>query len=306
MLARSISPVSHLTLTGGRGRLASLLTGDLRTGGYDTLCLSRSAGDHHVALEDLFANDLLAQTDVLLHLAWSTLPLSSERHQGIEWQTDLPLLHRLLKATAEVQRTRPVHFIFFSSGGTVYGPASNTHPSREDDACAPIGWYGRAKLAAEQLIETFAADQDIPYTILRISNPYGFASPAHKPQGILPFLVASALQGTPFRVWGDGTARKDFLHYTDFLSAVQRVIRERPIGVFNLSSGVSTPIQDVIGMVESATGQTIAKQFGPAHTWDVHDSLLDNTKLRQALNWTPQVDLATGIAEMVDRWSDHP
>jgi nucleoside-diphosphate-sugar epimerase len=36
-----------------------------------------------------------------------------------------------------------------------------------------------------------------------------------------------------------------------------------------------------------------------AHSWDVHDSLLDNTKLRAAIDWQPAISLQDGIRRAV-------
>jgi UDP-glucose 4-epimerase len=285
----------RILLTGGRSRLASVIHPALLAAGAEVTSLSRSEGGAHLGLENLFVNNLIEQADTLLHLAWSTVPLSSERHVGMEWTQDIPLLIKILSAAGASPHREKFHFIFFSSGGTVYGNAVQDRPSKEDDTCHPIGWYGHAKLAAERLIQEYAQRHQLSYTILRISNPYGFPVPTHKPQGIIPFLLHSAAQGLPFSVWGDGTARKDFLYHTDFTAALVEVIRQRPVGVFNVCAGESHTVQEVIALVEAAIGRKIPIQHAPAHAWDVHDSLLDHSKLTAATGWSPKVSLADGI-----------
>ncbi|MDB6126909.1 MAG: fcf, partial [Verrucomicrobia bacterium] len=201
----------------------------------------------------------------------------------------------VLKAICASPNREKLHFIFFSSGGTVYGNAVAGQPSRETDPCAPIGWYGHAKLAAERLIEEYGQRHGLTYTILRISNPYGFPVPTHKPQGIVPFLLHSATHGTPFSVWGDGTARKDFLYHSDFTAALVQIIQKKPKGIFNVSCGESHTVNEVIACVEKTLDRKIPTQRSPAHPWDVHDSLLDNSKLSAAIGWKPVVTLAEGI-----------
>ena len=289
------TPAPRILITGGRSRLAGIIHPSLVASGADVTSVSRSEGGHHLGLENLFVNNLLDQTDTVLHLAWSTVPMSSERNVGLEWEQDIPLLIKVLKTICASPNRGKLHFIFFSSGGTVYGNAVNGRPSRETDSCAPIGWYGHAKLAAERLIEEYGQRHGLAYTILRISNPYGFPVPTHKPQGIVPFLLHSATHGTPFSVWGDGTARKDFLYHSDFTDALARVIRLRPTGTFNVSCGESHTVNEVIACVEETLHRKIPTQRSPAHAWDVHDSLLDNAKLVAATGWKPSVQLAEGI-----------
>jgi UDP-glucose 4-epimerase len=289
----------RILLTGGRSRLAGVIRQHFTQRGAQVTSLSRSEGDSHLGLENLFVNNLVDQTDTLLHLAWSTVPMSSERNVGLEWQQDIPLLLNVLKTICASPNRERLHFIFFSSGGAVYGNALDGKPSRETDVCTPIGWYGQAKLAAERLIEEYGRRHGLVYTILRISNPYGFPVPVHKPQGIIPFILKHAREGTALSIWGDGTARKDYLHYSDFTSALESVVRHRPVGTFNVSHGESHTVTEVIGIVEEALGRKVKTQTARAHAWDVHDSLLDNSKLCGAVGWRPTVSLREGVRRAV-------
>lgn len=285
----------RIILTGGRSRLAGVIHQSLTAAGARLTSLSRTPGDRHLGLETLFDPRLLTATDTVLHLAWSSVPLSSERQPGVELEQDIPLLVRVLNAICASPRRDRIHFVFFSSGGAVYGNAVDGRPSRESDACAPIGRYGQAKLGAERLIEEYGQRQGLTYTILRVSNPYGFPVPSQKPQGIVPFLLNSARTGEPFSVWGDGTARKDFLYHTDFTAALVEIVRHRPPGTFNVSNGTSHTVNEVIRSVERALGKKITIRHTAAHAWDVHDSLLDNSRLCAAIPWRPAVSLAEGI-----------
>jgi len=290
------APLSkRIILTGGRSRLAGVIRQHFTGLGAQLVSLSRSEGDTHLGLENLFVNNLVDQADTLFHMAWSTVPISSERHVGLEWREDIPLLLKILETICASPNRDRLHFVFFSSGGAVYGNARNQRPSSEDDPCEPIGWYGQAKLAAERLIIEYGRRHGLVYTILRISNPYGFPVPAHKPQGIIPFILKSAREGSVLSVWGDGTARKDFLHYTDFVTALEKIIRTRAVGIFNVSCGESHTVREVISIAEGALGKKVRTQHVPAHHWDVHDSLLDSSKIQSALSWTPKVKLDDGI-----------
>ena len=82
----------RIILTGGRSRLAGVIRQHLSQLGSQVVSLSRSEGDSHLGLENLFVNNLVDQADTLLHMAWSTVPISSELHVGLEWREDIPLL----------------------------------------------------------------------------------------------------------------------------------------------------------------------------------------------------------------------
>jgi len=313
-------------VTGGRGRLAALLadhfraplprtapkdsgpgtnTGPVAAGNgalHEVALFSREAGNGFHDQAELATG--LPGYQALLHLAWSTLPATSELGGGAEARTDLPALEKILGAIAVLPRKQQPHFVFFSSGGTVYGNAPG-RPSRETDPCRPIGSYGRAKRAAEEMIERFAARHGLACAILRISNPYGYPVPQSRRQGIIPHAMRCAVEAQTLTLWGDGHAQKDFLYYTDFLSAVESVVARRLTGTFNLGAGESHTVREVIALVEKHTGKKITLAFQPAPAWDVEDSRLDHARLAAAAGWTPRVSLDEGIRRSAAGYAGH-
>jgi UDP-glucose 4-epimerase len=293
-MAAPATPPSTVILTGANGRLAACIRPHLQAAGKKVLGYSQAAGGGHAPLARLLSEPWTEPATALLHLAWSTLPATSEKEIGAEWSRDLPLIFQLLQRIVDTPAAMRPHFIFFSSGGAVYGPVTD-RPARESDPCRPIGWYAEAKLAAEEIINIYAQRHGLACTILRISNPYGFSVPANRGQGLIPRAFYCARSGEPLPLWGDGSARKDFLHYTDFNRALQQVIDRRLTGTFNLAAGASSRVQDVIAGVEKVTGRAIRLLPQPAPAWDVQSSLLDNSKLCAAADWNPAVGLEAGL-----------
>ncbi len=284
----------RLFVTGGRGRLASLIADCFRAPAHEVVLHSRDGGAGFRELSTLSDPAHLAQADLILDLAWSTLPATSEQAPGTEEREDLPRLARLLATLTALPAGQRPHFIFFSSGGAVYGNAPD-RPSLEDDLCQPIGRYGRAKLAAEELVTQAVTQHGLSATILRVANPYGYPVPAGRVQGVIPHAIRCAIEGRPLTLWGDGRARKDFIYHTDFLSALAEVVTRRLPGTFNLGSGESHSVREIIALVETHTGRKVLTQSTPAPAWDVHDSRLDAGRLRAATGWAPQVPLEEGI-----------
>lgn len=284
----------RLLVTGGRGRLAALIADHYRAPEHTATLYSRTAGPGFVALASLLDPVHLAGANAILHLAWSTLPATAEQSPGTEREADLPLLEKLLAALAGVPADERPLFVFFSSGGAVYGNAPG-RPSREDDPCHPIGRYGAGKLAAEELINNAAARHGLACAILRIANPYGYPVPSGRAQGVIPHAIRAAAEGRPLTLWGDGRARKDFLYYTDFLSALQAVTDLRLTGTFNICAGESHSVREIIALVERHTGRKVATTTTPAPAWDVQDSRLDPARFIAATGWQPQVSLDEGV-----------
>lgn len=291
-------------ITGGRGRLASLIADHFRAPAYLIERFSRQPGAGFRTDTELLSPATLSAAETVLHLAWSTLPASSQSHPGSEERHDLPALAALLDTLAATPSAQRPLLVFFSTGGAVYGNAPG-RPNRESDPCAPIGNYGRAKLAAEQLIRARVERDALPAAILRISNPYGYPVPKSRQQGLIPHALRCAMEGAPLTIWGDGEARKDFLYYTDFLAGLEAVLRHRLTGTFNLAAGESHSVNEVLAQVTRATGRPLRLERTSASDWDVRDSRLDNSLLVAATGWRPQVTLADGIDLAAAGYTEH-
>lgn len=258
---------------------------------------SRNADERHLPLSLL--SDHLHKGELphaLLHLAWSTVPASAEIHPGIEWREDLPLLAGLLETLAILKKSQPrlPLFVFFSTCA-VYGPGSAEKPFGEEDATRPIGWYATAKAEAEKLIRRFAEQHGLPALILRITNPYGFAQKQEALQGVIPHLARAARAGYPFRVWGDGSARKDYLHIEDFCRGVEAALQAHLTGTYNLCSGETHSIHELVQTAEAALGAPIRIQNEPGRPWDVTHAGYRREKFSRATGWSPKVALADGL-----------
>ena len=294
--------MGSIVITGAKGRIAAAISSTIEQKCGEIISVSRASGEGHLSHEDAFNGDVFKRASVILHCAWSSVPATSESHPGIEWQNDLPLLVRILNTLKDGGEHKPL-FIFLSSAGTVYGNSPG-RANIEVDISRPIGWYGRGKVAAETLCDHFAKDFGIPLLILRISNPYGFAIRPNRPQGIISVALEAAKSGNTLRIWGDGSAKKDFLHCKDLADALALAINRRITGVFNLGYGFSHQVNDVLKIVERMTGKTLDVNFTPAPTWDVSDSRVNCDAFRAATEWRPSIDLEKGVHLCVETQID--
>jgi UDP-glucose 4-epimerase len=286
----------RIAVTGGRGRLAPLILAHLQEGNSEVVSFSRSAGDNFQEIAHLTEPRTLANFDAVLHLGWSTLPLTSEERPGSEQAIDLPLLQDILNACAAVRR--PPHLVFFSTAA-VYG---NTIVSAtEESPCNPLGGYARAKLMAEEVIRTTCRrNRGLRCGILRISNVFGSTTSSTKPQGVIPRICRAIHDETLMSIWGDGENTKDYLFLADFLDAVQAVVTRGLTGTFNVASEQSLSVNNIVSLVESLMGKKLRLARCPAFSWDVAKSHVSARKLRKATGWHARYDLAEAIRELAE------
>lgn len=282
-----------IILTGARGRLPSALSSGL---GGNVIPVSRTGGGGFILYEDLFQSGLLARPGVLLHCAWSSVPATAEQHSGSAWTEDLPLMAKLLAEIAKAPANSRPLFVFFSSGGAIYGERET--PAVEADPTAPHGWYGIGKLAGENLLSSYASQAGLETCSLRISNPYGFVFKPEKPQGIVGASLHALKTGRPMNLLGAGASRKDFLHMEDLSAAVRAVIAKRPTGCYNVCSGRSVSIVEMLRFIGEAVGREVPVLPQPPAPWDVQSSRLSNEKFQSATGWMPGIQLEAGVASL--------
>jgi UDP-glucose 4-epimerase len=283
-------------ITGGRGRLANSLRPLLAQQGHHIQTFSRNANAQHLPLSGLGRELERNPADIVLHLAWSTVPATAELEPGIEWREDLPLLSQIVTQLLRQKKAkgRSPLLIFFSSC-SIYGNGRITRPFLETDPGKPIGWYARGKLEAERLLSYYHAVHGLPLLILRVSNPYGFSQDAKVLQGVIPTLLRSVLSQKPFRQWGDGKAVKDFLHIEDLFSVLQRCLTQKTQGIFNVCSGQPVSLRMLIRKIEKDLGMRLTVRREKAKSWDVTHAAYSPLRIRKITGWSPRINLEEGL-----------
>lgn len=280
---------SRIAITGSRGRLAPVLQAVLTRAGAEIVSFSRTEDSHHRPLSSLVHGETLTEFDAILHLGWSTVPLVSEQNPGIEEKDDLAFLRQMSAAAAS--RPKPPRLLFFSTAA-VYG---NTiaHPATEETTPVPLGRYAAAKLQAEQIVAA------VPRScILRVTNVFGPLS-TEKPQGIIPLLYQACHTGAPVKIWGDGSATKDYIHADDFAAAVAAVLRAGLSGIYNVASGHSLSLHEIIDLVETASRKRLIREHIAHYPWDVEYSVVSPARLTVASGWRAAHNPAESIRQMM-------
>ena len=136
------------------------------------------------------------QIDCVINLVSALLPSSPFEAFAREIHEITIPGFRLLNELAD----RGVRYVYFSSGGTVYGAHEAGQPS-EDDLTLPINHYGFAKLIYEEYVSLLARTQGLSYLIIRPSNPYGpFQNPNRK-QGLIAVAVDRISRDEEIEIW---------------------------------------------------------------------------------------------------------
>jgi UDP-glucose 4-epimerase len=243
-------------------------------------------------------NDAIEGFDAVLHLVSTTLPKNSNEDPIYDVQTNLVATLQMLNAMV-ARNIRKI--IFISSGGTVYGnpvylPIDEKHPTN------PLVSYGITKLTIEKYLQMFERMYGIKAITLRVANAYGERQRIETAQGAVGVFLHHALKGAPIDIWGDGSVTRDYIHASDVAEAFVRALEYSGAKrCFNISSGVGTSLNELIGMLEDTLGKPIERNYLPGRPFDVPVSVLSNDLAREELKWAPGISMQDGIAR-TSKW----
>jgi len=192
-------------------------------------------------------------------------------------------------------------YVFVSSGGTVYGPDASV-PTPETARTNPINSHGMTKLTIEKYLQMFSQVEGLNYVILRVSNPFGPGQNFRKGQGLIPAILQRHREGRPIQVFGDGHNQRDYIYISDLVDAIGQAVSLPEIRneVLNIGKGEGKSVLDVLSAIETGLGITLEKEFVPNRGTDVSMSILDVTKAKTLLHWSPKVSFEAGIRMMLD------
>lgn len=216
------------------------------------------------------------QPDVVVHLASNLVPGSTER-EYLDERADLMSATAFL---ADRLAERGILLVYLSSGGAVYGPTERETIS-ESHECAPISYYGQAKLEIETYLRFAARTQGLRHLVVRPSNPYGPGQDPRSGQGLITVVIDRAMRREALEVWGDGSVVRDYIHVQDMCRAIVHLLEEGVEDqVVNIGSGVGHSLLEVVEVVERHLGQDVLLSFKEARPVDSPRAVLDVTRMR--------------------------
>jgi UDP-glucose 4-epimerase len=223
--------------------------------------------------------EALFDIDIVVHLACTSVPSTSNIDILSDIDGNLTTTINILKL---IVRQGIKKFIFFSSGGAVYGHTGDI-PIHENHPLNPISSYAIVKSTIEHYINLFHIQHNLDFLIIRPSNPFGPRQGHYNAQGVISTFLKKAFFNEPLSIFGDGNSKKDYIYIDDFINLFYDLIQHNASGVFNIGSGYGTSLNQIVDLIETITKQKQRINYFDAKTYDVNNFVLDNTKLKEFL-----------------------
>jgi UDP-glucose 4-epimerase len=230
------------------------------------------------------------EIECVINLASTLIPSSSYEEFSLEQANSVMPGFQLLNELAG----RGIKYIYFSSGGTVYG-SSDQNLVDEATQKNPISYYGLSKSLYEELILFMNRTRGLSYLILRPSNPFGpFQNPLKK-QGLIAVAVDKMRKNQSIEIWGDGSVVRDYVWVGDLAQSIVNLLyKDRWNQIYNIGSGIGYSINEVLQTIQSLLPTKSKIIYTPPRTEDVKRIVLDIQKIQSDIVFQP-IDLRRGI-----------
>ncbi len=239
------------------------------------------------------------QPDAVIHFAGlKAVGESTEKpllYYDVNVAGTLSLLHAMDRAGCKK--------IIFSSSATVYGdpvylPYDEAHPTN------PTSVYGQTKLAAEKMLTAWTSAQPgTTAVLLRYFNPVGAHAstrlgedPKDVPNNLMPFIAQVAVgKREALTVFGedydtpDGTGKRDYIHVVDLarahVAALNYAVDHEGARPFNIGTGDSYSVRDMVAAFERASGRTIPTKLAGRRAGDIAEMQANASRAQTEMGW---------------------
>lgn len=234
--------------------------------------------------------------DIIFHLASASVPSTSGIDIVDEVNKNLNTTLSILDIAVKLNVSK---FVYFSSGGAVYGhPEMN--PISENHPCRPISSYGIIKNTIENYLSLYNRQYGISTLIFRPSNPYGQRQGHFVAQGVISTFLRNLKSNSEFLIYGDGSATKDYIFISDMINICYNISMGKHTGVYNIGSGRGASINEIIAIIQLVTGKNANCVFLEPKEYDVPNFILDISKVLEDQLARPDKSLMQGISDVWD------
>lgn len=256
-----------------------------RLNGYDLTVFRNSLSNINEVKNILLANNI----EVVVHLVSTLIPGSNYDDYVNEFKNVIFPSIELMEFCANEK----IKFVYFSSGGTIYGNRTTFQPFVETDNMEPICYYGWSKQMMENSILFKNRTQNLKYLIIRPSNPYGHGQNLYGKQGLVAVAIGKIIENKSVEVWGDGSAIRDYIYIEDLASVFYQLINKDICNeTINLGSGRGYSVNDVLAFLKIISKVDFKIEYKNARPVDVSNMVLDVEKMKRTVDviLTPMLD----------------
>lgn len=210
--------------------------------------------------------------------------------------------NNLLKA---IIKTKTNCHIIFSSSQTVYGK-TNDNIVDEDFPISPETIYAKQKREAEMIYEDYVKKYNIPVTILRLSNVYGYG--AKKSQSVISTFIENIIDDKEIKIFGTGDELRDYIYVDDVATAILAITKVTLTNlIYNCGSQRLYSIKDLTSYLKKITGfkKIVNVPFPNGYARYPGHIILNSKRFIKEARWKPKTNIEKGLKHTFNMYKNN-
>jgi nucleoside-diphosphate-sugar epimerase len=294
-------------ITGATGFIGQPLVHKLIKQGHTVLALSRSEflqpvnnnSGQLIYLQSSLNLDNKAlerikefEPDILLHLAWEKIPDFSFETSFENLQNHIDFFQHIFSITS-------LKKIIVTGSCWEYNKKMGV--CAESDIYVSDNFFTWAKNSLRDFLQFECLQKNTNFIWSRVFYVYG---PQQRKESLIPTVIENIQNGLMPELKTPSNAN-DFIYVDDVAEGLlQFAINEIPSGIYNLGSGESTPVIDIVSLIENSLNgnEILSKELltRATHLNKDTDFWADMTKTFSTIKWKPRTNLAMGIEKIIN------
>jgi len=205
------------------------------------------------------------------------------------------------QALCEAARRAGVGRLHHVSTCEVYGDLDldTDQAFTESSPYRPRTPYNASKAGGDHAVRAYHETWNLPVTITNCANNYG---PYQFPEKVIPFFTTQALQDKDLPLYASTENRREWIHAVDHCRAIDMILERGRVGdTYHVGTGVEKSIMEIADLVLGHLGKPASlKTIVPDRPGHDRRYVLDWSKIRTELGWTPTIPFEQGIAATID------
>jgi UDP-glucuronate 4-epimerase len=201
-----------------------------------------------------------------------------------------------------------IPYFLYASSSSVYGDKAAIPYTESEQNLHPNSFYGATKLANELLTPTLIKNSSTKARGLRFFSVYG---PWGRPDMAYLRIIASAINDSCFKLFGDGTIERDFTYIDDVVSSIMLLadeLKKHKFGftdLVNLGGGKPSSVNALIEIVEKVSSKRVNLTRELENSADVKRTMSNDKYLKFLIGTRSYTNLTEGITKTIDWANDH-
>ncbi len=263
---------------------------------------------HHFFRGDIGDKDLLDEildngVEVIVNFAAETHVDRSFIDPDKFVQTNVMGTNNLLSKAREKKIQRLIHL----STPEIYGGSSPLKEGQfftEESPHLPNNPYSASKASSDMLCRAYHESYGLPVLYTRFASAFG---PYQYPEKLFPLCVTYAIQDKEIPIYGNGKARRNWIHANDICRAIDMIMTKgEPGKAYNIGSGHEMSnlelVQSVLDVLGKSSDLIKFVPDRPSHDWQYP---LDSTRINTELGWELKYDFPDACKDTVNWYKEN-